>query len=71
MIQNSDWADGEYTLIQRALMEYGIRTTEVVGKGNSMRCLPNSVLEYAVKRFGEGAREEEIKAILLYGQSSY
>lgn len=71
MDTQQDWEEGEYARIQRALMAYSLRTSKISGKGNAMRCEICPVLEYAVKRFGEGAREEEIKSILLYGQNSY
>ena len=68
-MQNDAWTSEEYKRIQSALLAYSLRTTEIIKdkRGKSDRCQPNVVLEYAVKRFGQGAREEEIKGILLYG----
>jgi hypothetical protein len=68
-MKSDEWTNEEYKRIQAALLAYSERTTKII-KGNKRkgdRCQPNTVLEYAVKRFGQGAREEEIKGILLYG----
>lgn len=66
------WDDDEYERIRSALYAYSARNATVTGQGNAMRCPPPcAVLRYAIERFGEGAREDEIKAILLYGQNRY
>lgn len=68
MNDNEIWSDEEYARIQAALLAYSLRTTEVCCYRYQVQAFPDGVLRHAVERFGQGAREEEIKAILLYGR---
>lgn len=65
---NPIWSEGEYPRIQEAMTAYARRNVKLIYKrGRVVGCTNDATLQIAAERLGKGAREEEIKAILMYG----